>query len=136
MSKSVNSPSSRNSWKPSRRNVLKGLGATAVATAAAPAIKVRADDEVNINILLTNIPWTDAVLSTIADAYNAHTGGRVTITGEQMPYEAHYEKIILELSSGSSTFDIVTSDTIWIRQLVNNNWVSWSTITGSRDSSR
>ena len=123
MSKSVNSPSSRNSWKPSRRNVLKGLGATAVATAAAPAVKVRADDEVNINILLTNIPWTDAVLSTIADAYNAHTGGRVTITGEQMPYEAHYEKIILELSSGSSTFDIVTSDTIWIRQLVNNNWV-------------
>ena len=48
MSKSVNSPSSRNSWKPSRRNVLKGLGATAVATAAAPAIKVRADEGLDV----------------------------------------------------------------------------------------
>ena len=51
------------------------------------------------------------------------TGGRVTITGEQVPYEAHYEKLVLELSSGSSTFDIVTTDTIWIRQIVENNWV-------------
>ena len=123
MSKYLNPVRAANSRKPSRRAVLRGLGAAAVATAAAPAVKATAGDKVNLNIMLTNIPWTDAVLSTIAEAYGAHTGGRVTITGEQMPYEAHYEKIILELSSGSSTFDIVTSDTIWIRQLVNNKWV-------------
>jgi ABC-type glycerol-3-phosphate transport system substrate-binding protein len=63
------------------------------------------------------------MLSSVAEAYNKETGGRVTITGEQVPYEAHYEKLILELSSGSSTFDIVTSDTIWIRQIVDNGWV-------------
>ena len=108
----------------SRRAILKGMGGAAAAAAATPAFQARAGDKVNLNVLLTNIPWTDAILSTVAEAYNAHTGGRVTITGEQMPYESHYEKMILELSSGSSTFDIVTSDTIWIRQIVNNNWVT------------
>ena len=124
MSKFPNPIRGKNSHTPSRRAVLKGLGAATAAGAVAPAVKATAGDTVELKIMLTNIPWTDAVLTTIAEAYKAHTGGRVTITGEQMPYEAHYEKIILELSSSSSTYDIVTSDTIWIRQLVNNNWVT------------
>ena len=107
----------------SRRTMLRGVGGAAAAGAAARALPARGQEAVNLNILLTNIPWTDAMLSTVAEAYNAETGGRVTITGEQVPYEAHYEKLVLELSSGSSTFDIVTTDTIWIRQIVENNWV-------------
>jgi ABC-type glycerol-3-phosphate transport system substrate-binding protein len=120
--KNILTPRAR-AFGPTRRSVLKGAGAAALAAAAGPAIHVRAEDAVNLNILLTNIPWTDAVLTTVAEAYKEHTGGRVTITGEQTSYEAHYEKLVLELSSSSSTFDIVTTDTIWIRQLVNNSWV-------------
>jgi len=72
---------------PSRRSVLKGLGAATAAAAVAPAVKATAGEKVELKIMLTNIPWTDAILTTIAEAYSAHTGGRVTITGEQMPYE-------------------------------------------------
>jgi len=96
-----------------------------VAVAALPrfAGSARADEAVTLNLLLTNIPWTDAIKTNVADAYKAHTNGRVTITGEQVPYEAHYEKLVLELSTGSPTFDIVTTDTIWIRQIVDSGWV-------------
>lgn len=110
-------------YAPSRRTALKGLGGVAAAGAFARARPLRAAEAVNLNVLLTNIPWTDSMLGRVAEAYNKHTDGRVTITGEQMPYEAHYEKLILELSSESPTFDVITSDTIWIRQIVNNKWV-------------
>lgn len=107
-----------------RRRVMQGMaGGLAAGMLPGFARESGAQEAVTLNILLTNIPWTDAMLSTVAEAYKAHTGGRVTITGEQTPYEAHYEKLVLELSAGSSTFDVVTTDTIWIRQLVSNNWV-------------
>lgn len=107
-----------------RRQVLKGM-AGSVAVSAMPGLigAAAAEDPITLNILLTNIPWTDAMKTTVADAYKAHTNGRVTITGEQVAYEAHYEKLVLELSTQSPTFDIVTTDTIWIRQLVDSKWV-------------
>lgn len=123
MTNLLSGPARRGRPGPTRRSVLKGAGAATLAGVAAPVVGARAEEPVNLNILLTNIPWTDAILTTVAKAYNEHTGGRVTITGEQTPYEAHYEKLVLELSSSSPTFDIVTTDTIWIRQLVTNNWV-------------
>ena len=107
-----------------RRSALQiAAGGAALGTLPGLAKVAIAQEAVKLNLLLTNIPWTDAIKTTVADAYKAKTNGRVTITGEQVPYEAHYEKLVLELSSGSPTFDIVTTDTIWIRQIVNSGWV-------------
>lgn len=107
-----------------RRTVLKGLGAGAVATAAGTRWgKVYAGSEITLNLLLSNMPWCEALTSTISEEYNKATNGRVSVTGDLTPYESHYEKIVLELSSQSPTYDVVTSDCFWVRQWMTNNWV-------------
>ena len=69
-----------------RRSVLKGLGAGAVATAAATRWgKVYAGSEVTLNLLISNMPWCEAMTSTFAEEYNKATNGRVSITGVGRP---------------------------------------------------
>ena len=45
-------------------------------------------------------------------------------TAEPTPYDSLYQKILIELSQGSSTYDLVTSDLLWMRQPINNGWAA------------
>jgi multiple sugar transport system substrate-binding protein len=100
----------------SRRNFLKasaGLAAAMAAYRASPAYA----EEVTLNILNSNSVWAGALTDQVAKAYTA-----AKITGESNPYESHYEKMLIELSQGSETFDIITTDSLWVRQPQRNKW--------------
>jgi len=73
-----------------------------------------------LNILNSNVAWSEALTGSVAEAYRAKTG--VAVTGDSNSYEAHYEKMLIELSQASDTFDIFTTDVLWIRQPMNNGW--------------
>ncbi|WPE23576.1 ABC transporter substrate-binding protein [Shinella zoogloeoides] len=100
-----------------RRTLLKMLAIGAAATTLSPATRAWAAS--TLNILNSNTAWAGALTGGVAKAY---TGAQ--ITGEGNPYEAHYEKLLIELSQGSSTFDIFTTDNLWIRQPLRNGWAS------------
>ncbi|TGS51837.1 twin-arginine translocation signal domain-containing protein, partial [Mesorhizobium sp. M1D.F.Ca.ET.183.01.1.1] len=86
----------------SRRNFLKATAGLAAALAAYRASSAYAE-EVTLNILNSNSVWAGALTDQVAKAYTA-----AKITGESNPYESHYEKMLIELSQGSETFDIIT----------------------------
>lgn len=104
-----------------RRSFMRGTAAMAAAMAASRAFPARAAD-VTLNILNSNVAWSNALTSSVAEAYKAATG--VTVTGESNPYESHYDKMLIELSQGSDTFDLVTSDSIWVQQPIRNGWAA------------
>lgn len=104
----------------SRRMFLQASAALAATGAAYRARPARAD--VTLNILNSNVAWSGALTGSVAEAYKAATG--VAVTGESNPYESHYEKMLIELSQGSDTFDIVTSDSIWVQQPIRNGWAA------------
>lgn len=104
----------------SRRMFLQASAALAAAGAVSRAGPARAD--VTLNILNSNVAWSGALTGSVAEAYKAATG--VAVTGESNPYESHYEKMLIELSQGSDTFDIVTSDSIWVQQPIRNGWAA------------
>jgi ABC-type glycerol-3-phosphate transport system substrate-binding protein len=103
-----------------RRSFLQASAALAAA-AASRAIPARAGG-VALNILNSNVAWSNALTGSVADAYKAATG--VTVAGESNPYESHYDKMLIELSQGSDTFDLVTSDSIWVQQPIRNGWAA------------
>jgi ABC-type glycerol-3-phosphate transport system substrate-binding protein len=76
-------------------------------------------EEAMLNILNSNTLWAEALTGGIAEAYSG-----AKITGESNPYEAHYEKMLIELSQGSSTFDLITLDNLWIVQPMANGWAA------------
>src|SRR6185503_1302132 len=98
---------------------MRGSAAIAAAAAVSRVFPARADD-VTLNILNSNVAWSNALTGSVAEAYKAATG--VTVTGESNPYESHYDKMLIELSQGSDTFDLVTSDSIWVQQPIANGW--------------
>ncbi len=102
----------------SRRMFLQGSAALATALAAYRASPAFAD-EVTLNILNSNTAWANALTGSVAEAYKA-----AKITGESNPYESHYEKLTIELSQGSDTFDIITTDNLWITQPIRNGWAA------------
>ncbi|MBB3396196.1 extracellular solute-binding protein [Rhizobium sp. BK060] len=102
----------------SRRALMRTLAAGAAAYALLPAGRSVAA-ATGINILNSNVAWSNVLTDSVAKAYNA-----AKVTGESNPYEAHYEKLLIELSQGSSTFDIFTTDNLWIRQPLRNGWAS------------
>ena len=75
-----------------------------------------------LNILNCNVAWSSGLEGPVADAYEAKTG--TSITAEPTPYDSLYQKILIELSQGSSTYDLVTSDLLWMRQPINNGWAA------------
>jgi ABC-type glycerol-3-phosphate transport system substrate-binding protein len=104
--------------KITRRNMLKHTAAmTAVFAAwrASPAFA----ESVMLNILNSNTLWAEALTGNIAETYSG-----AQIDGESNPYEAHYEKMLIELSQGSSTFDLITLDNLWIVQPMANGWAA------------
>jgi ABC-type glycerol-3-phosphate transport system substrate-binding protein len=92
-----------------------------VAVAATARARPAAADTA-LNILNSNVAWSNALTGSVAEAYKAATG--VAVTGESNPYESHYDKMLIELSQGSDTFDIVTSDSIWVQQPIANGWAA------------
>jgi ABC-type glycerol-3-phosphate transport system substrate-binding protein len=72
-----------------------------------------------VNILNSNTIWAEALTGPVAAAYTS-----AKVTGESNPYEAHYEKMLIELSQGSATFDLVTTDNLWIVQPMANGWAA------------
>lgn len=101
-----------------RRNMLKHTAALTAVFAAwrvSPALA----ENVMLNILNSNTLWAEALTGSIADTYPD-----AQISGESNPYEAHYEKMLIELSQGSSTFDLVTLDNLWIVQPMANGWAA------------
>lgn len=102
----------------SRRRLLQNTAALSAVFAAwrvSPALA----QSVMLNILNSNTLWAEALTGGIAEAYD---GAR--ITGESNPYEAHYEKLLIELSQGSETFDLITLDNLWIVQPMANGWAA------------
>ena len=74
----------------------------------------------SLNVLNLNVAWSGAMTTLVSDAYKEAAG--IEILGEQNPYEAFYEKMLIELSQGSDTFDLFATDVLWIRQPMNNGW--------------
>ncbi len=102
----------------SRRLFLRqsaALGAVFAAWRASPAFAEAAA----LNILNSNTIWAEALTGGVAKEYTA-----AAISGEANPYESHYEKILIELSQGSSTFDLITTDNLWIVQPMANGWAA------------
>lgn len=102
----------------SRRLFLQRSAAIAAVFAAYRISPVMAE-EVILNILNSNTAWATALTGSVAEAYKA-----ARITGESNPYESHYEKLTIELSQGSDTFDIMTTDNLWITQPIRNGWAA------------
>lgn len=104
-----------------RRTFMRASAAIAAGAAASRALPARAAG-VTLNVLNSNVAWSNALTGSVADAYKAKTG--VSVTGESNPYESHYDKMLIELSQGSDTFDLVTSDSIWVQQPIRNGWAA------------
>lgn len=102
----------------SRRSMLQHTAAMTAVFAAWRASPAMAETAM-INILNSNTLWAEALTGGVAEAY---TGSKVE--GESNPYEAHYEKMLIELSQGSSTFDLITLDNLWIVQPMANGWAA------------
>jgi ABC-type glycerol-3-phosphate transport system substrate-binding protein len=92
--------------------------ATGAAYAAMPVGRARAQTE--LRILTMNLPFGEALRDEIAAEYAAETG--VTIITDVTPYDALQEKVFLELGAGSSSYDIFTTDCIWVGAAINNGW--------------
>lgn len=101
----------------SRRRLLQGLAALPALMALPGARAALAQGAPALNILNSNTAWAEALTGSVAGAYEA-----AAITGESNPYEAHFEKMLIELSQGSDTFDLFTTDNLWIRQPMQNGW--------------
>jgi multiple sugar transport system substrate-binding protein len=102
----------------SRRRLMQAGGALA-ALSAFPVRPGRAADK-SLKILNCNVAWSQALGGTVAKAYQDKTG--VEVVGDPTPYDSLYQKILVELSQGSNTYDLITSDELWMRQPINNGW--------------
>lgn len=102
-----------------RRAFLKSSAAAGAALAALRFAPAHAATY-QINVLNLNVAWSEALVTTVSDAYAEKMN--IAINGDSNPYEAFYEKMLIELSQGSDTFDLFATDVLWIRQPMNNGW--------------
>jgi multiple sugar transport system substrate-binding protein len=121
----------------SRRDFLKvggltGLAASSVASilAACSPTATQSPSEtqgsaqstgIELRAIAFNIPWGLAFRDEIAAAFQKETGIKVTV--DVTPYDTLQEKVFLELGAGSSSYDIITTDCIWVGACLNSNWV-------------
>lgn len=111
----------------SRRNFLRvmtlaGLGLSAGGLAACrPTTTGGTGDATELRALVMNLPWGEAMRAEIAEAFKAETG--IDLVTEVAPYDALQEKVFLELGAGSSSYDVVGTDCIWVGACINSGWV-------------
>ena len=109
-----------NRQNPSRRAML-GYGAAALTAAMVRSPLARASAK-ELRILNSNVAWSDALGGAAAKAYQQLAN--VGVGADSQPYDGHYSKMLVELSQGSDTYDLVTSDDLWIRQPIHNKWAA------------
>ena len=74
-----------------------------------------------LRALVMNLPWGEAVRDEIATAFAAESG--VNVVADVTPYDTLQEKVFLELGAGSSSYDIIATDCIWVGACINSNWI-------------
>lgn len=105
-----------------RRGFLKGAAsAVAAAGIAAHIPRARAQGK-ELRILTMNLPFGEALRDEIAQEYEAASG--VKIVTDVTPYDALQEKVFLEMGAGSSSYDIFTTDCIWVGAAINSGWAA------------
>jgi ABC-type glycerol-3-phosphate transport system substrate-binding protein len=101
----------------SRRSALKAAAAL-VAAYNLGLSGARAEGGKTLNILNMNLLFSEILANQIAKAY-----GGAEINAEPVPQIEHYEKLLVEMSQGSSTYDLLVLDALFIHQVIGNNWV-------------
>ncbi len=76
---------------------------------------------IELRALAMNLPWGLALRDEIAAAFLKETGIKLTV--DVTPYDTLQEKVFLELGAGSSSYDIVTTDCIWVGACINSKWI-------------
>lgn len=74
-----------------------------------------------LRVLAMNLPWGLAMRDEIATAFQAETGIKLTV--DVAAYDTLQEKVFLELSANSSSYDVITTDCIWVGACINSKWV-------------
>ena len=105
-----------------RRRFLQAAASLAGAGAIASLPNMSFGQEKSLRILNGNLAWAKGLQGPVADAYLKQAG--IKIVGDPEPYDAHYSKMLVEMSQGSSTYDLITSDCIWMTQAINNGWAA------------
>lgn len=90
----------------------------AVAIALGFATSAQADRQ--ISIISTGEAYSNA-LKAAAEVFTERTGIEVEI--DQFPYGQAYNKMVLAGTSGSSEYDLMTPDCIWLPLFMKNGWV-------------
>lgn len=111
-----------------RRDFLNLCGITGLAASAAGSLlsscarstAVRPSD-VELRALVMNLPWGEAVRDEIAQEFQAKTG--IKLVTDVSPYDTLQEKVFLELGAGSSSYDIIATDCIWVGACINSKWI-------------
>lgn len=100
--------------KPGRRKAyLKLMAATAAVAlglTACGAGGTQGGSDDGLTVLVEG--GGSAVLTPIAEAFEAETGNSVTFV--ELPYDSLYERLNTELSSGQVSFDVAALDAIWL----------------------
>ena len=105
-----------------RRNFMKSTAAAGAAMMLANFSTSAYAGASKLNILNSNVAWSDALKGPVSNEYKNLTG--TYVEGLSNSYEAHYQKMLIELSQKSPTFDLFTTDVLWIRQPMVNGWAT------------
>ena len=80
-----------------------------------------------VEIKLLTCDWaSDAAITDpdkIARAFEEYTGGRIKLKVDSYPFESFWEKEIMELSSGSPSYDLVSVDAPTFQGIITAGWV-------------
>jgi multiple sugar transport system substrate-binding protein len=106
-----------NSLHLNRRDILR-IGAAASAFAAMGGHAAFAAG--SLKFMTANQAWCEALSTLVSPAYQKDAG--IDISVDQNAYDALYTKAVVELSQGSSTYDFLNLDCMWIRQAVSSDW--------------
>jgi sorbitol/mannitol transport system substrate-binding protein len=87
-----------------------------VSMAVVPSVAA----DTTLRVIATGEPYSNA-MKKAAEIYGERTGVKVEI--DQFPYSEAYNKEVLVGSSGSSEYDIMVLDCIWLPVFMKNGWV-------------
>ncbi|MBY5825857.1 ABC transporter substrate-binding protein [Rhizobium leguminosarum] len=101
----------------SRRTALKAAAAL-LAAYTSSSFGVRAASGKSLNILSMNLLFGEVLGSKVSKVYT-----EAEIIADPIPQNEHYEKLLVEMSQGSSTYDLLALDALFIHQVLANQWV-------------
>ncbi|TAT94165.1 extracellular solute-binding protein [Rhizobium ruizarguesonis] len=106
----------KNHREMSRRTALKAAAALLAAYNLRSTRALAAGE--SLNILNMNLLFGETLGNQISKSYTA-----AEISADPVPQNEHYEKLLVEMSQGSSTYDLLTLDALFINQVLGNQWV-------------